>query len=150
MTKSHTQQPAAPAGATTDAPPARVRVVAPFMFRHRGGMVHTFYQPGDEIVGADAEEMLSVGRLEVVRVGEPVPVRCPSCMGVLEEAVQLCSWIPGEGESPDRLDALVWALTLLVIMPDQGLKERLAAMTPAEREAYFARQNALFADAFRL
>jgi phage terminase large subunit-like protein len=26
---------------------------------------------------------------------------------------QLCSWVPGEGESPDRLDAMVWAVTEL-------------------------------------
>jgi predicted phage terminase large subunit-like protein len=28
---------------------------------------------------------------------------------------ELCSWIPGEGESPDRLDALVWAITELML-----------------------------------
>ena len=26
---------------------------------------------------------------------------------------QLCTWIPGEGDSPDRLDALVWAVRWL-------------------------------------
>ena len=26
---------------------------------------------------------------------------------------QLCTWVPGVSESPDRLDALVWALTEL-------------------------------------
>lgn len=28
---------------------------------------------------------------------------------------QLCSWVPGVGSSPDRLDALVWALTDLIV-----------------------------------
>ncbi len=28
---------------------------------------------------------------------------------------QLCTWVPNEGASPDRLDALVWALTDLMI-----------------------------------
>ncbi len=28
---------------------------------------------------------------------------------------QLCSWVPGVGPSPDRLDALVWALTELMV-----------------------------------
>ena len=28
---------------------------------------------------------------------------------------QLCSWVPGEEDSPDRLDALVWALTELML-----------------------------------
>ena len=30
---------------------------------------------------------------------------------------QLCLWVPGEGESPDRLDALVWALHDLALRP---------------------------------
>ena len=32
-------------------------------------------------------------------------------LGDLED--QLCSWVPGEGESPGRLDALVWLITFL-------------------------------------
>ena len=28
---------------------------------------------------------------------------------------QLCSWVPDIGSSPDRLDALVWALTDLIV-----------------------------------
>lgn len=28
---------------------------------------------------------------------------------------QLCTWVPGEADSPDRLDALVWALTELML-----------------------------------
>lgn len=30
-------------------------------------------------------------------------------MGALED--QLCNWVPGEGDSPDRLDALVWGIS---------------------------------------
>jgi len=30
---------------------------------------------------------------------------------------QLCSWVLGAGESPDRLDALVWAVWALVVEP---------------------------------
>jgi phage terminase large subunit-like protein len=33
---------------------------------------------------------------------------------------QMCAWIPGEGKSPDRVDALVHALTALLIKPPQG------------------------------
>ena len=33
---------------------------------------------------------------------------------------QMLSWIPGEGKSPDRVDALVHALTALLIKPPQG------------------------------
>lgn len=28
---------------------------------------------------------------------------------------QLCTWVPGESDSPDRLDALVWAITELML-----------------------------------
>jgi len=66
----------------------------------------------------------------------------------LEE--QLCSWLPGEGESPDRLDALVWAVTSLAIAGQLGLTERLAAMTPQERAAYHAWTAALIANAFQI
>ena len=34
---------------------------------------------------------------------------------------QMISWIPGEGKSPDRVDALVHALTALMIKPPPGL-----------------------------
>lgn len=37
---------------------------------------------------------------------------------VLED--QLCTWVPGEGRSPDRLDALVWTLTELLAGPRWG------------------------------
>jgi len=33
---------------------------------------------------------------------------------------QMCAWIPGEGKSPDRVDALVHALTALLIKPPTG------------------------------
>ena len=33
---------------------------------------------------------------------------------------QMTSWIPGEGKSPDRVDALVHAMTALLIKPPQG------------------------------
>ena len=33
--------------------------------------------------------------------------------GTLED--QMCSWVPNFGDSPDRVDALVWALTELML-----------------------------------
>ena len=33
---------------------------------------------------------------------------------------QMTSWVPGEGKSPDRVDALVHALTALLIKPPAG------------------------------
>jgi phage terminase large subunit-like protein len=33
---------------------------------------------------------------------------------------QLCTWVPGEGDSPDRLDALVWALSEVMLTGGQA------------------------------
>lgn len=33
---------------------------------------------------------------------------------------QMCSWVPGESDSPDRVDALVWALTELLLEGGSG------------------------------
>lgn len=47
---------------------------------------------------------------------------------------QMVSWIPGEGKSPDRVDALVHALTALLIKPPAGfLGGGLSAKSPAGR-----------------
>jgi len=47
---------------------------------------------------------------------------------------QMMSWIPGEGKSPDRVDALVHALTALLIKPPVGfVGGRLTAKSHADR-----------------
>lgn len=47
---------------------------------------------------------------------------------------QMCAWIPGEGKSPDRVDALVHALTALMIKPPPGfIGGQLTARSPAAR-----------------
>lgn len=33
---------------------------------------------------------------------------------------QMCQWRPGYGKSPDRVDALVWGVTELLIEPHVG------------------------------
>jgi phage terminase large subunit-like protein len=48
---------------------------------------------------------------------------------------QMLSWIPGEGKSPDRVDALVHALTALMIKPPQGFSGgKLTAKSMAHRK----------------
>jgi phage terminase large subunit-like protein len=48
---------------------------------------------------------------------------------------QMTSWIPGEGKSPDRVDALVHALTALLIKPPAGfVGGRITAKSPASRK----------------
>ena len=47
---------------------------------------------------------------------------------------QMQFWIPGEGKSPDRVDALVHALTALLIKPPSGFTGgRITAKSPAHR-----------------
>jgi phage terminase large subunit-like protein len=47
---------------------------------------------------------------------------------------QMLSWIPGEGKSPDRVDALVHALTALLIKPPAGfVGGKLTAKSMASR-----------------
>jgi phage terminase large subunit-like protein len=53
-------------------------------------------------------------------------------LGDLES--QMCAWIPGEGKSPDRVDALVHALTALLIKPPPGfVGGTITAKSPAAR-----------------
>lgn len=43
------------------------------------------------------------------------------CLPILED--QMCEWVPGVGDSPDRVDALVWALTELGIGQEVDLEK---------------------------
>jgi len=53
-------------------------------------------------------------------------------LGDLES--QMCAWIPGEGKSPDRVDALVHALTALLIKPPSGfVGGTIKAKSPAAK-----------------
>lgn len=51
-----------------------------------------------------------------------------------ELEMQLMTWVPEDNKSPDRLDALVWALTALLVKPPPGLGlGPLRAKSPARR-----------------
>lgn len=54
-------------------------------------------------------------------------------LAVLED--QMCEWVPGIGSSPDRVDALVWALTELGI----GKEVKLEKIVAGSREAASSR-----------
>ncbi len=49
----------------------------------------------------------------VVALYEQGRIHHVGMFGALEG--ELCTWIPGEGKSPNRLDALVWAVTELMV-----------------------------------
>jgi phage terminase large subunit-like protein len=55
---------------------------------------------------------------------------------------QMYSWIPGEGKSPDRIDAMVHAMTALLIKPPPGFSGgKLRAKSLADRKMGVARPN---------
>lgn len=57
---------------------------------------------------------------------------------------QMCSWIPGEGKSPDRVDALVHALTALVIKPPPGfVGGTITARSPSSKRMTSLRDSVL-------
>lgn len=49
--------------------------------------------------------------------------------GFPEMEDQLCTWVPGDADSPDRLDALVWAITELMLA-EQDLEEYVEDYQP--------------------
>ena len=58
---------------------------------------------------------------------------------------QMMSWVPGEGKSPDRVDALVHALTALLIKPPAGfIGGRITAKSPAAKRMPPFRPNGGF------
>lgn len=58
---------------------------------------------------------------------------------------QMYSWIPGEGKSPDRVDALVHALTALLIKPPQGfVGGKITAKSVAHRKFDTGRGGGIF------
>lgn len=55
---------------------------------------------------------------------------------------QMTTWVPGEGKSPDRVDALVHALTALLIKPPPGMMGgSLTAKSPAHRRVDLGRRR---------
>jgi phage terminase large subunit-like protein len=55
---------------------------------------------------------------------------------------QMISWVPGEGKSPDRVDALVHALTALLIKPPAGFSGgKLRAKSMADRKIGLPNNN---------
>jgi phage terminase large subunit-like protein len=55
---------------------------------------------------------------------------------------QMYSWIPGEGKSPDRVDAMVHAMTALLIKPPPGFSGgKLRAKSLADRKMGVSRPN---------
>jgi len=62
-----------------------------------------------------------------------------------ELEAQMYSWIPGEGKSPDRVDALVHALTALLIKPPQGfVGGKITARSLAHRKFDTGRGGGIF------
>jgi len=57
---------------------------------------------------------------------------------------QMTTWIPGEGKSPDRVDALVHALTALLVKPPAGfVGGKLTAKSLSSRRLPSLRNSAV-------
>ena len=52
--------------------------------------------------------------------------------GLLED--EMCGWVPGMLKSPNRLDALVWALTYLMLQPGSSGRPQFFSGTPRPKE----------------
>lgn len=64
---------------------------------------------------------------------------------------QMISWVPGEGKSPDRVDALVHALTALLIKPPAGFTGgTITARSSASRRMDLGRGSARRAGVFKV
>lgn len=84
----------------------------------------SMHQSGDRETAQIAVKQVRASRGKQTRA-EPVAAlyeqrqrRCHHVGGFPELEDQLCSWLPGD-PSPDRLDALVWAMTDLLLGPNQ-------------------------------
>ena len=93
--------------------------------QHGGDMVITTIHTKDKTV-ATKKVWASVGKYAraepISALYEQKKVHHVGMFAALED--ELCSWVPGEGlPSPNRLDALVWALTELMLgeAPAPGL-----------------------------
>jgi phage terminase large subunit-like protein len=47
---------------------------------------------------------------------------------------QMCSFMPGDAKSPDRMDALVWALSELLVTQGAGVLDYYRAAAAAKEE----------------
>src|SRR5262249_5298742 len=52
--------------------------------------------------------------------------------GLLED--EMCGWVPGMSKSPNRLDALVWALTRLMLQPVSSGRPQFFSGSPRPKE----------------
>jgi phage terminase large subunit-like protein len=48
---------------------------------------------------------------------------------------QMCTWVPGEGESPDRVDALTWAFTDIFNLYDKKIETKPVITSRAVRQS---------------
>jgi len=95
--------------------------------RHRADMIVAEANNGGDLVESVLKAVDPRVPVRLVRASRGKRTRAEPVAALYEQARahhagffpdledQLCSWVPDIGSSPDRLDALVWALTELVI-----------------------------------
>lgn len=116
--------------------PARWAAVAVAAYRsRRADRIVGEVNNGGDLVEANIRVAAPEAAFTAVRASRGKAVRAEPVVALYEQGRchhvgsfpdledQMCSWVPGSGEkSPDRMDALVWACTELVV--DPGLQTR--------------------------
>ena len=87
---------------------------------------------GGEMVGTIMRQVMPTASLKLVRATRGKFLRAEPVAALYERGLvahvgafakledQMCDFVPGAGKSPDRLDALVWALTDLMLSVEAG------------------------------
>jgi len=95
--------------------------------RHKADLIVAEANQGGDLVENGLKEYSSFVPVHLVRASRGKRTRAEPVAALYEQRRahhvgffpeledQLCSWVPDVGSSPDRLDALVWALTDLVV-----------------------------------
>jgi phage terminase large subunit-like protein len=117
------------------------RLALELLDRHQGDYIVAEANNGGEMVAHTLHTVDPRARVKLVHASRGKQVRAEPCaaayehgdvshvgsFGKLED--QLCGWEPGQGMSPDRLDALVWGWTELFPRTGFSAAAAIAAMS---------------------
>lgn len=110
---------------------ARVAVAA--YHRHKADAIVAEVNNGGEWIGTVIRQVDATVNYRTVNASRGKATRAEPVAALFEQRAahvvnslpdleeQLTTWVPGEGDSPDRLDAAVWALTNLMLAPAGNL-----------------------------
>ena len=95
--------------------------------------IHTI-NPNIKVLGVHSKQGKQLRAEPITLAYDQRRVKHVNGVDLVSLETQMTSWIPGEGKSPDRVDALVHALTALLIQPPVGFTGgRITARSAAAR-----------------